>query len=98
MSQYERELTDARRRGERAHAAMEAWLNRPIDAPETPVKVIEEYARELRESRMSIRQLQGNNGSRDDIEAALARNTHYHRALGLSFKDEPDEPSSESDP
>ena len=72
---------------------MEAWLDRPLDAAGVSGAVLEARANELRESRERIRELLGREGIRDDIEAALARNEQYHRSLGLSIRDKPDEDS-----
>jgi hypothetical protein len=87
---YKDELADAERQGAAAYAAMEAWVSRPLDAPDVPGEVLEAHAKALRESRERIRRLLGDEGIRDDIEAALARNEAYHRALGLSIRDKPD--------
>ena len=94
---YREELLDAERQGLAARDAMEAWLSRPADAPDdTPGAVLEGYARALRESRERIRKLLCEQGNRDDIVEALARNEAYHRALGLSVKDQPEvEPEPE---
>jgi hypothetical protein len=69
---------------------MEAWVSRPIDAPDVPGAVLEGYAKELRASRETLRRLLSEHGVRDDIEEALARNEEYHRSLGLSIKDKPE--------
>ena len=90
MSTYRDELAEAKRRGKVAYDAMEAWVSRPLDAPEVPGEVLESYARELRESRERIKQLIREQGTRDDIEAALNQNEEYHRSLGLSIRDKPD--------
>lgn len=71
---------------------MEAWVSRPLDAPDVPAEILEAHAKALRDSRERIRQLLSDEGVRDDIEAALARNEEYHRSLGLSIRDKP-EPS-----
>lgn len=98
MSGYKDELGDAQRQGKAAHDAMEAWVNRPLDAPDVPGEVLEGYARELRASRERLKQLVREQGTRDDIEAALAANEAYHRSLGLSIRDKPepveDEPNA----
>ena len=73
-----------------AHNAMEAWVSRPLDASDVPGEVLEGYARELRESRERIKQLIREQGTRDDIEAALIENEEFHRSLGLSIRDKPD--------
>ena len=90
MSSYRDELTEAEHRGKAAHDAMEAWVSRPLHAPDIPGEVLEGYARELRESRERLKRLIRAQGVRDDIEAALAANEEYHRSLGLSIRDEPD--------
>ena len=90
MSNYTAELAAARNQGKTAHDAMEAWVSRPLDAPDVPGEVLEGYARELRTSRERIRQLRREQGMRDDIEAALAENETYHRSLGLSIRDKPE--------
>ncbi len=97
MKEHERELADAERQGQAAHAAMDAWLNRAVDAPETPAALLEEYARELRESRARIRRIADALGQRDEIERALVRNAEYHRSLGLSIKDETEGARNESE-
>ena len=90
MSTYRNELDEAKRRGKVAYDAMEAWVSRPLDAPDVPGEVLEAYARELRESREQIKQLIREQGTRDDIEAALIENEKYHRSVGLSIRDKPD--------
>jgi len=91
MSVYRNELLAAERQGLAAFEAMEAWLNRPPDAPgDTPGAVLEGHARDLRESRERLRTLLAEHGIRDDIEAALAKNEQYHRGLGLSIRDKPE--------
>lgn len=97
MSLYGEELADAEERGRAAHAAMEAWVSRPIDAPDVPGAVLEGYAKELRASRETLRELVSEHGIRDDLAAALARNEEYHRSLGLSVRDEVPEPEPEAD-
>jgi len=87
---YRDELAAAERQGAVAHEAMEAWVSRPLDAPDVPGAVLEGYAKDLRESRERIQQLLREQGVRDDIEAALAANEEYHRSLGLSIKDKPE--------
>lgn len=69
---------------------MDAWVSRPLDAPDVPGEVLESYAKDLRESRERIRALLLEQGTRDDIEAALATNEEYHRSLGLTIRDKPD--------
>ena len=92
MSTYKDDLANARRRGKVAYDAMEAWVSRPADAPEVPGAVLEGYARDLRESREHLKRLVREEGTRDDIEAALAENEVYHRSLGLSLRDKPELP------
>jgi hypothetical protein len=93
---YRKELDEAELQGRAAHAAMEAWVSRPIDAPDVPGAVLEGYAKELRASRETLRRLRSEHGVRDDIEVALAKNEEYHRSLGLSIKDKP-EPEADVD-
>lgn len=93
---YREELDEAKRQGRVAHAAMEAWVSRPIDAPDVPGAILEGYAKELRASRETLRRLRSEHGVRDDIEEELARNEEYHRSLGLSIKDKP-EPEADVD-
>ena len=90
MSSYRDELAEAQRRGKAAHDAMEAWVSRPLDAPDVPGEILEGYARELRASRERLQQLVRQEGTRDDIEAALAENEQFHRTLGLSIRDIPE--------
>jgi hypothetical protein len=92
MSTYRDKLAEAERQGKAAHDAMEAWVSRPLDAPDVPGEVLEAHAKTLRESRERIRRLLSEEGVRDDIEAALARNEQYHRSLGLSIRDKPEAP------
>lgn len=87
---YRDELEEAVRQGATAHAAMEAWLSRPVDAPDVPGAVLENYAKVLRASRETLQRLRSEHGVRDDIDEALARNEEYHRSLGLSMKDQPE--------
>ena len=87
---YRDELADAERQGLAAHDAMEAWVSRPLDAPDVAGEVLEAHANALRESRERILRLLQEQGVRDDIEAALARNEEYHRSLGLSIRDKPE--------
>jgi len=84
---YKDELADAERQGSDAHDAMEAWVSRPLDAPDVPGDVLEAHAKALRDSRERILRLLRDEGIRDDIEAALARNETYHRSLGLTIRD-----------
>jgi len=90
MSNYRDELAQAELQGKTAYDAMEAWLSRPVDAPDVPGAVLEGYARDLRESRERLQRLIREQGVRDDIEAALAANEEYHRSLGLSIRDKPE--------
>lgn len=87
---YKDELADAEQQGAAAYEAMEAWVSRPLDAPDVPGEVLEAHAKALRDSRERIQRLLSDEGIRDDIEAALARNEAYHRSLGLSIKDKPE--------
>jgi hypothetical protein len=87
---YRDELAAAERQGKAAHEAMEAWVSRPLDAPDVPGAVLEAHANDLRESRERLRLLLREQGVRDDIEAALAANEEYHRSVGLSIKDKPE--------
>ena len=90
MPSYTDELRAAERQGRAAYEAMEAWVSRPLDAPDVPGEVLEGHAKSLRESRERLRRLLAEQGVRDDIEAALAANETYHRSLGLSIRDKPD--------
>lgn len=87
---YRDELDAAERQGKAAHDAMEAWVSRPLDAPDVPGEVLEGHAKALRESRERIQRLLREQGVRDDIEAALTTNERYHVSLGLSIRDEPE--------
>ncbi len=87
---YKDELAEAEQRGRAAYEKMEAWVSRPLGAPDLPGPVLEGYAKELRESRERLRRLLAEQGIRDDIEAALATSEQYHRSLGLSIKDKPE--------
>jgi hypothetical protein len=98
MTSYRDELAEAGRQGRAAHDAMEAWVSRPLDAPDVPGEVLEGYVRALRESRERLNRLIREQGVRDDIEVALAANEAYHRSLGLSIRDKPDPVDDESDP
>ena len=91
MSVYSQELATAELQGRSAFEALDAWASRPLDAPDVPGAVLEGYAKQLRESRERLRTLQGEQGIRDDIAAALGRNEEYHRRLGLSIRNAPDE-------
>ncbi len=91
MSTYKDELAQAERQGKAAHDAMEEWVNRPLGAPDVPGAVLEAHAQSLRASRERIQALLRQEGVRDDLEAALARNEQYHRSLGLSIRDKPEE-------
>jgi hypothetical protein len=95
---YKDELADAERQGNTAYEAMEAWLSRPLDAPDVPGEVLEAHAKALRDSRERIRSLLNEEGVRDDIEAALVRNEEYHRSLGLSIRDKPEPIEDDSGP
>ncbi|MFN2448823.1 MAG: hypothetical protein ABR508_03380 [Candidatus Baltobacteraceae bacterium] len=90
MSSYKDELAAAQAQGLAAHDAMQAWLNRPFDAPDVPAEVLEKQAASLRESRERLRTLLSENGERDDINAALAQSEAHHKALGLSIRDKID--------
>ncbi|HVA27315.1 MAG TPA: hypothetical protein VNF68_04000 [Candidatus Baltobacteraceae bacterium] len=94
---YRDVVAAAEQQGRVAFDAMEAWVSRPLGAPDIPVPVLEGYARDLRESRERLRQLLAQEGIRDEIESALARNTEYHRSLGLSIKDQPELDEMESE-
>ncbi len=87
---YRDELHAAEKQGKDAHDAMEAWVARPLDAPDVPGEVLEGYARDLRESRERLQGLLREQGVRDDIEAALVANETYHRSLGLTIRDKPE--------
>lgn len=95
---YRDDLEDAERQGKAAHDAMEAWVSRPLDAPDVPGAVLEGYAKALRESRERLQQLLSEQGVRDDIEAALVRNEEYHRSLGLSVRDKLDVKDNDESP
>ncbi len=100
MSAYRDELHAARRRGRDAHEEMERWVSRPADAPdETPASALEACARTLRSSREALLSLYADHGNRDDIVEALAESERFHRDLGLSVRDKPDdeeEPAGEN--
>lgn len=87
---YRDELAEAVRQGEAAYASMEAWLSRPIDAPDVPGAILEGHAKALRASRETLRRLRSEQGVRDDIDEALAQNEAYHHSLGLSVRDKPE--------
>ena len=96
MSAYGEELAAAEQQALAAFEAMDAWLSRPLDAPDVAGAVLEGYAKDLRESRERVRALIAENGVRDDLEAALERSETYHRSLGLTIKDKPNvEPEDE---
>lgn len=96
MSVYRDELLAAERQGSAAYEAMERWVSRPPGAPDdTPGAVLEGYARDLRESRERLRKLLADHGIRDDIAEALEKNEKYHRGLGLTIRDKPEEPLEE---
>jgi hypothetical protein len=90
MSIYGQTLAEAEQQGASAYHAMEAWVSRPIDAPDVPGSVLEGYANELRASRERLRALLSEHGSRDDIVAALVQNEEFHRRLGLTIRDIPE--------
>jgi len=96
MSVYSDELEAADRRAREAYEAMEAWLSRPVDAPDVPGALLEGYAKTLRDSREQVRQLLEKHGARDDIAAALDRSEAYHKALGLTIRDKPKEPENDT--
>jgi hypothetical protein len=96
-SAYSEELADARRQGREAHDAIEAWLSRPIDAPDVPGEVLEAHARDLRNSRERLKKLVEEHGIRDDLEAALKENVAYHASLGLSMRDQAEHQSDPPD-
>ena len=48
MAQYRDELAAAQQQGKVAHEAMEAWVSRPLDAPDVPGAVLEAHANALR--------------------------------------------------
>ena len=87
---YRNDVANARRQGKAAHDAMEAWISRPLDAPDVAGEVLEGHARALRESRERLKRLLSEQGVRDDIEEALAENEAFHRSLGLSIRDKPE--------
>ncbi len=93
---YRYELEAAELQGKVAHDAMEAWVSRPLDAPDVPGKVLENHAKDLRTSRERLQRLLQEHGARDDIEAALLANEKYHRALGLSIRGEAQPDSDDS--
>jgi hypothetical protein len=95
LSVYSQKLAAAELQGRTAFEALDAWASRPLDAPDVSGAVLEGYAKQLRESRERLRALHGEQGIRDDIAAALGRNEEYHRRLGLSIRDIPDEPAEE---
>ncbi len=94
---YRDVVAQAEQQGRVAFDAMEAWVSRPLGAPDVPGPVLEGYARDLRESRERLRQLLAQEGIRDEIEVALAKNTEYHQSLGLSIKDLPELDDSEGE-
>ncbi|MBV8491764.1 MAG: hypothetical protein JO199_14655 [Candidatus Eremiobacteraeota bacterium] len=87
MSVYAAELEAAERQERAAYEAMEAWLNRPLDAPGLSGAQLEGYARDLRASRERLRELLNAHGKNDDLRAALARNEERHRSVGLTVRD-----------
>lgn len=87
--EYENELRDAQLRGREAHDAMNAWLDRPFDAPnDTPPAVLEGHARTLRRCRERIEALVERYGEQPDLTAALAWNTGAHERLGLRIEEQ----------
>lgn len=92
MSVYGEELAAAELQGLAAFEELDAWASRPLDAPDVSGAVLEGLALQLRRSRERLSKLLGEHGIRDDIAAALERNEEYHRQLGLSVRDRPDEP------
>jgi hypothetical protein len=84
---YRTELADLEAQGQAAYEAMEDWLSRPLDAEGVSGAVLEAHAKVLCDSRERIQALLSQEGVRDDLEAALARNEEYHRLLGLSLRD-----------
>ena len=94
MSLYRSELEAAERRSQEAYEAMEAWLSRPLDAPDVPGAVLEGHAKVLRDTREWLHALVAEHGIRDDLAAALERNQEYHRRLGLSVRDKPEPPAA----
>jgi hypothetical protein len=95
MSVYGEELATAELQGLAAFEEMDAWASRPLDAPDVSGAVLEGYALQLRQSRERLRKLLSEHGIRDDIAAALERNEEYHRRLGLSVRDKPDQTPEE---
>jgi hypothetical protein len=47
VSNYRGELAEAKRRGNVAHGAMEAWVSRPLDAPDVQGEVLEGFRQGL---------------------------------------------------
>ncbi|HET9392849.1 MAG TPA: hypothetical protein VFO29_04925 [Candidatus Rubrimentiphilum sp.] len=88
---------DAERQGLAAYNAMEEWVSRPPDAPEVPGAVLEGWAKQLRESRERILKLFREQGTRDDIAEALARSETYHKSLGLTIRDKPEQSEAEEE-
>jgi hypothetical protein len=95
MAGYRDDVRAAREQGLAAYEAMEAWVSRPLGAPDVPGALLEGYARELRTSRERLRELLAREGIRDDIEAALEENRTWHRSLGLSIRDVEAQPEEE---
>jgi hypothetical protein len=86
--EYAVELADAQRQEREAQDALNAWLDRPIDAPnDTPPATLEGYARTLGRSRGRIEALIERYGEQSDLTAALDRNTIAHEHLGLKIKE-----------
>jgi hypothetical protein len=94
MNEYDTIVESARRRGRAAFEAMNAWLDRPFDAPnDTPPRVLEEWARALRDSRASLLELIERYGERDDLMEALKENAAMHAGVGLRL-----DPNAEEEP
>lgn len=86
--EYAVELADAQRQEREAQDALNAWLDRPIDAPnDTPPATLEGYARTLGRSRDRIEALIERYGEQSDLTAALDRSTMAHEHLGLKIKE-----------
>lgn len=94
---YRDALIAAEEQGKAAYEAMEAWLSRPLDAPDVPGAVLEGHARDLRASREQLSALLASEGIRDDIASALERNAVYHEALGLSMRDAAPDPTDDEE-
>lgn len=84
MSEYDDDLQAARQRAAAAAKALEAWLDRPPGAPsDTPVKVLEEYARTMRASHAQIVALIDRFGQQPELMAALAESADLLKSVGL---------------